>query len=802
MKTTLTWLKQYVDIDINPNDLAELLTMHGVEVESLTRRHDELDSVVVGKIVEIITHPHAKKLLLCQVYTGKDTYPVVCGAKNIKVNDLVPLALPGTTLPGGMKIERTTIRNVDSWGMLCSEEELGLGDDSSGIMVLPSHLRPGEKLISALGLEDYLFEFSITPNRPDLLSVIGIAREVGAILNKEVKYPHPTLEEKGGRIESLTSVTVEDYKLCPRYAARLLSNVTIKPSPFWIRDRLLSIGLRPINNVVDVTNYVLMEYGQPLHAFDFQKLAQNRIVVREAEDGEILTTLDDQERTLNEGMLVICDGLKPIALAGIMGGLDSEISENTSTVFIESAYFDPMCIRRTSKKLGIRTESSIRFEKGVDPEGVVLALNRVAYLMTEVSGGEIAKDMIDLYPQPFSEKEVVLRLDGTNRTLGTTLSLDHIRQYLAKIEVVSKKEDKNQLTFIPPSYRRDLIQEIDLIEEVARLHGYNNIPVSVPEALIKIPKKDEYQRFRNRVKELLIESGCIEVIAYSFISEKSFDKLNLPPADFRRRCTSIRNPLTEEQSVMRTTLLPGLLECMQHNAYQSNYDLKIFELGKIFINQGTDSLPEEIHMLSGLITGLRHDLSWYAPCEKVDFFDVKGSAGILLEQLGIRNTSYMKENCPPYLRKSAFCQVVVDGESLGFIGEVEPGVLSSYDLEEPAFIFDLNSDLMARHFSPGRKYQPLPKYPAVVRDLALVVEEDFEFGHILDSIAQFGSRYVEDVQVFDLYRGKQIGPGKKGLTLRIIYRSQEGTLEDTEVNEIHREITSKLLEKFGVELRR
>lgn len=802
MKTTLTWLKQYVDIDINPNDLAELLTMHGMEVESLTRRHDELDSVVVGEIVEIIPHPHTKKLLLCQVHTGEDTYPVVCGAKNIKVFDLVPLALPGTTLPGGMRIEKTTIRNADSWGMLCSEKELGLGDDSSGIMVLPSHLRVGEKLISALNLEDYLFEFSITPNRPDLLSVIGIAREIGAILNKKVKYPGLTLEEKGGRIKDLTSVTVKDYKLCPRYAARLVSNVTIKPSPFWIRDRLLSIGLRPINNVVDVTNYVLMEYGQPLHAFDFQKLAQGRIVVRESEDGEILTTLDGQECRLNEGMLVICDGLKPVALAGIMGGLDSEISEDTRAVFIESAYFDPICIRRTSRKLGIRTESSIRFEKGVDPEGVILALNRAAHLMAEVSGGEIAKDMIDLYPHPFPKKEIVLRVDRTNRTLGTTLSLNDIRQYLAKIEVVSKKGGKNQLTFIPPSYRRDLIQEIDLIEEVARLHGYNNIPVSVPKALIKAPKKDEYQRFRNRVKQLLIEGGYIEVITYSFISQKSFDKLNLPPDDFRRRCTSIRNPLTEEQSVMRTTLLPGLLECMQYNAYQSNYDLKIFELGKIFINQGKDSLPEEIHMLSGLITGLRHDFSWYAPCEKVDFFDIKGSVEILLEQVGIRNASYMREDCPPYLRKSAFCQVVVDGESLGFVGEVEPGVLSRYDLKEPAFIFDLNSDLMARYFSLKRKYQPLPKYPAVIRDLALVVEEDFEFGSILDSITQLGSRYVENVQIFDLYRGEQIGPGKKGLTLRIIYRSQEGTLEDTQVNEIHREITSRLLKKFGVELRR
>ncbi len=802
MKATLTWLRQFVDIDIAPKDLAELLTMRGLEVEGLIRRYSELDTVVVGKIIEIIPHPHKKNLLLCQVYTGEGRYPIVCGAKNVKVNDIVPVAMPGTTLPNGTRIEKVAIGNVDSLGMLCSEAELGLGDGALGIMVLPPNLRPGEKIVSALQIEDYLFEFSITPNRPDCLSIIGIAREVAAILNKTVKYPWVSLEERGEGIEKITGITVENHKLCPRYGARLISNVTVKPSPFWMRDRLSSIGLRPINNIVDTTNYILMECGQPLHAFDFEKLAQGRIVVRQAKNGERLTTLDGQQHTLTQDMLVICDASKPVALAGIMGGLATEITDATSRVLIESAFFDPVCTRRTSRMLGIVTESSTRFEKGVDPEGVIPALDRATYLMAEIADGEIAKNMIDIYPRPFPERKITLRVDQVNKLLSIELTANDIKNYLAKIEVACKEMDKDQLILMPPSYRRDLGQEVDLVEEVTRLHGYDNIPVSVPAAMLIPPKKDESRRLRGCVKEILTSSGYTETITYSFISKGSFDRLELPLQDFRRRSVAICNPLTEEQSVMRTTLLPGLLETMQYNAYHNNPNLRIFELGKIFIDRGSDSLPQEIHMLSGLITGLRQDFAWHASPEKVDMFDIKGSLEILLEQLGIRDASFVRRSCPPYLKMNAFCELVINREAIGFTGEVKTEVLERYDLQETAYIFDLNLDLMLKYFSKERVYRPLPRYPAIMRDVALVVDEGFEFGEILEIIKDSYHKYVEDIQIFDIYKGKQINSGKKGLTFRITYRSSERTLEDREVNQIHGEIISKLIKKPGVELRK
>lgn len=802
MKATLTWLKQFVDIDISPEDLAEFLTMRGLEVENLTKRYSELDTVVVGKIIEIIPHPHTKNLLLCQVYTGKGTYPIVCGAKNVKVNDIVPVAMPGTTLPSGTRIEKITIRNVDSLGMLCSEADLGLGNDTQGIMVLPPNLRAGEKIISALQIDDYLFEFSITPNRPDCLSIIGIAREVAAILNKTVKYPWISVEERGEGIKKITGITVENHKLCLRYSARLISNVTVKPSPFWMRDRLSSIGIRPINNIVDITNYVLMECGQPLHAFDFEKLAQGRIVVRQAKNGEMLTTLDGQQHTLTQDMLVICDALKPIALAGIMGGLATEITDATSTVLIESAFFDPVCTRRASRMLGIVTESSTRFEKGVDPEGVILALDRAAHLMAEITGGEIAKNMIDIYPRPFLKREITLRTDLVNKSLGIELTANNIKSYLAKIEITCKKMNKGQLILIPPSYRHDLGQEVDLIEEVIRLHGYDKIPVSVPTAALIPPKKDEFRRLRGCVKEILTSSGYTEIITYGFISKGSFDKLEFPPHDFRRRFVAIRNPLTEEQSVMRTTLLPGLLEAMQYNAYHNNPNLRIFELGKIFIDRGSDSLPQEIHMLSGLVTGLRRDFSWYASSERVDVFDIKGSLEILLEQMGVKDASFVRRSCPPYLKMNAFSELVINGEGIGFMGEVKKEVLERYDLQETAYIFDLNLDLMLKYFSKERMYKPLPKYPAIMRDVALMVDEAFEFGEVLEIVKDPDHKFVEDIQIFDIYKGKQINPGKKGLTFRITYRSSERTLEDREVNEIHQRIISKLIKKPGVGLRK
>ncbi len=798
MKVSLSWLQDYVTIDADVTRLADALTMVGLEVDALKDRYGYLDSVVVGRIKEIKPHPNADTLSVCVVDAGSGTRQIVCGAPNVKQGILAPLALVGTQLPSGHTIDIGHIRGQASEGMLCSEAELGLGEDSSGVLLLPETAAPGTGVAAALGLSDTQIEFDLTPNRSDCLCVIGIAREVAAILKTPLKYPAVKLPAGKTPIEQLTSVAIEAPDYCPRYTARLLTDVKIAPSPFWLQDKLHSVGLRAINNVVDVTNFVLMEMGQPLHAFDFDRLNEQRIVVKTAREGQVFTTLDETERTLGSEMLMICDGKAPVALAGIMGGFESEIQDDTTRVLIESAYFNPVTTRRTAKRLGLSTESSYRFERGVDPEGVVRALDRAAQLMLKVAGGQLARGVIDEYPRPIPERVIELSVKRTNRLLGTQLSRDEIGTYLRSIEVDAEPAGADHLKVVPPTFRVDLLRAEDLMEEVARLRGYDKIHTSHPLSHVVARPQGKKLQLRAQLRQVLAGCGFSEIVTYSFIPEDACDRLLLGQNDPRRQMVSILNPLTEDQGVMRTSLLHGLLATMYRNMTQRSENLRIFELSKIFLKTSNDELPEEVEMVSGLWTGTRHESSWHFKEEKVDDYDLKGVVEAICAELNITGVRFVLSNTTdlPYFRAGHGAEVRAGDTRLGTLGELSPSVLKNFDLEQPAFCFDLNFDRLARYSSRQKQAKSVSRFPATTRDVALIVDDAVEAQSVLDFILGIGQELVEDVAIFDVYHGSSIPAGKKSIALRFVYRSFERNLTDTEVNSIHEAIAQKVLKRF------
>ncbi|MDY6793599.1 MAG: phenylalanine--tRNA ligase subunit beta [Thermodesulfobacteriota bacterium] len=802
MKASIGWLNDYTPINMDVHSLANALTMAGLEVEAVTDRFGYLDKVVVGRIVEIEPHPNADKLKLVKVDVGRQTLAVVCGAPNVSHDILAPVALPGTVFPNGFTLEKSIIRKVESEGMICSEAELELGKDKSGIMILSPSLPVGEKLSKALKLSDAVIEVDLTPNRPDCLSMIGIAREICGIQKTKIKYPDMSLDDPTDDISGLASVTIKDPDHCPRYAARLLTDITVGPSPFWLADRLLSVGLKPINNIVDITNFVLMETGQPLHAFDYDRLAENRIVVRRANEGELFTTLDMNERKLTADMLMICDGEKPVAVGGVMGGLNSEIEETTTKVLIESAYFDPISIRKTSKKLGLNTEASHRFERGVDPEGTVPALNRAARLMVEIGGGKLVKGIIDEYPKKIPPKTIRLKISKTNRLLGTQLSRDDIKELLESIGLSVKKNDADTLTVVPPSFRVDIERPEDLMEEVARLSGYNNIPTTFPSIPAKARKPMKQLDTRRRILQLMTGFGFCETINYSFINSLSCDRLNLPTDDYRRNTVDIINPLTEDQTVMRTSLVPGLLETAYRNISKQQKNLKLFEMGKIYIKKDEDSLPEETEMLAGLWTGVRLDDSWYAKETPCDFFDLKGAVEGLLKGLSIDSIRFsgLANDLCVYTKPGYTAEIFSAKEHLGLVGEIHPLVLGNFNLKQAVYIFELSLDRLNALLPDTRQSKPIPKFPAVSRDITVIVNQNTESGAILECIQNIQEQLVESMHLFDVFAGDPIPPGKKSVSIRVTYRSNKKTLEDEDVGHIHKAMTDRLIKEFDAGL--
>jgi phenylalanyl-tRNA synthetase beta chain len=803
MRVSLNWLKEYVNIEMSPQELAEKMTMSGLEVESLEPVGQSIDSVVAARILAVRPHPKADRLSICDVDAGGNTLPVVCGAPNVEEGAVAPIALPGTRLPGGITVESAKIRGETSIGMLLAEDEMGLTDDHSGIMILDPRMKPGESVSKALSLADWAFEVSITPNRPDCTSVIGIAREIAALTRGKLKRPEITTREQDRSIFDLAGVTLEDPEGCPRYAAGMITGVEIKRSPFWMRYRLHICGMRGINNIVDVTNYVLLELGQPLHAFDYDRLEEHRIVVRRARDGEQFTTLDGKTHALSRDHLMICDGKRCVAVAGIMGGLNSEIFEGSRNVLIESAYFDPVTIRRGSKRLGISTEASYRFERGIDIEGVPTALQRALMLMQDLSGGRVVKGMIDQYPQPFRRREIGLRIDKANQFIGTALPAEAMADTLRSLEMEVRPAGPGVLQVKPPSFRVDITREVDLYEEVARMEGYDRVPVTFPLVRTLGEKDAPVVRLSDRVREIMTGAGFTEIISYSFISPDSAEVLGAGGGSSLRSFVRLLNPLSQDQSVLRTSLLPGLLAAVKVNFFQGQRDLRLFEWGKVFLGGDPDQLPYERPFLAGAITGLAHPKEWFGDEREADFFDIKGAVEVLLEGLKVPPVRFEKNTGPvPGYDRDACASVVVAGEVTGVLGSADPEVMARMELEgQKGFLFELDMETLQKHIPPAVRFESLHRFPAVFRDLSIVVKQETESARVSDIIFREGEGLVESVSLYDLFKGGRLGPDEKALAFRISYRSKEGTLDGKEVNLLHEKIVEAIGRETGGRLR-
>jgi phenylalanyl-tRNA synthetase beta chain len=792
-----------VDIHLSVDHLSEMLTMSGLEVESKEPLGTSLEGVVAGKILSVRRHPQADKVLfICDVDTGSGVVQVVCGAPNVKVGMMAPVALPGTSLPVGMRVEESRIRGEISVGMLLSEDEMGLTDDHTGLMELPQDLQPGTAVAEALPLEDVALEISITPNRADCASVIGIAREIAALTGEKLRRPEIRFDESDRPIQSLTSVTIDDPVGCPRYAAGVILGVELKPSPFQIRYRLHVSGIRSISNVVDVTNYVLLELGQPLHAFDYDRLKENRIVVRRAGQGEVFTTLDGKTHRLTQDNLMICDGRRPVALAGLMGGLNSEIYSESRNVLIESAFFDPLTIRRSSKRLGISTEASYRFERGVDMDGLVLALRRSLMLISDLAGGEVMKDIIDNYPSPRRSQVIDLRVDKANRFLGTDLTKEEMTKFLSALEMRVETAGENLLRVSPPAFRVDITRDWDLIEEVARFHGYERIPITLPPIKPSEDVDPPQVVLGDRIKKVMVGLGFTEVISYSFISPESVDQLQAEEKSPLRSFVSLLNPLTVDQSVMRTSLIPGLMAALKTNFAYEEKNLKLFEWGRVFLAKSNGELPDENFSLASVMTGLATGREWYAGERTFDFYDIKGSLEVLLEVLGFSACTFKREGTPSWYRPEASAQILFGEMELGTVGELSPKVLKNFGIhEEGVYVFELDGTVLFDRLDRTRAFIPLAKFPAVLRDVSLVVKRDVESAAIREIIEREGGEIVESIVLFDLYEGEKIAPSEKALAFRIRYRSKEATLDGKDINKLHERIVEQVGKETGARMR-
>jgi phenylalanyl-tRNA synthetase beta chain len=803
MIVSYNWLKEFVDFDLPPEELSHRLTMAGLEVDAMDYLGAGLDTVIVARLESVEPHPDADRLTLCQVATGSDILPVVCGATNHKAGDLIALAQVGSVLPGDFKIKKGKIRGQISMGMLCSEKELGLAEDSAGIMILSPGLSLGQPVFEALGLKDVRFELGLTPNRPDCLSIIGVAREVAAIVGRPLQIAHIAPVEDGAPCSDSASVSLEERGLCPRYAIRLIRGVKIGPSPEWLVRRLEAVGMRSINNVVDVTNLMLMELGHPLHAFDFNLLRDQRIVVRRANDGASFTTLDGQQRLLCADDLVICDGQGPVALAGIMGGENSEVGPETTDILLESAYFNPATIRRTSKRLGMHTEASHRFERGADVDMVPIALDKAAALIVEVAGGTLAQGMIDCYSEPLPERQLTLDVAKVDKVLGLKLASDDILSLLRSIalEAQPAPDRENGILYVEiPAFRPDLEREIDLIEEIARLHGYDQIPVTMPVSRMICHRPAPQQRLVRQLRDAMVAGGFAEIINYSFIAPE-WDRLNLATDDCRRQNVRILNPLTEDQSVMRTSLVPSMLESIARNRAYRSLDLRLFELRPVFQPRDGEELPQESLRLCAAICGRREPLGWAQTAEEVDFFDLKGQLESLLAgfRLGpVRWDSSQSEN---FYHPGKSCMLRHSSGLLGSIGEVHPQVLEHFEIDQPVYLLDLDLSAFFAAMVTGRNFQAISRFPDVCRDSALLVDNQVSVEQVFAVIDQVRGPLVEDYTLFDMYRGPGIADDKKSLAIRVRYRSADKTLTEEEITTGHERIVKALKKQLGAEIR-
>lgn len=806
MKTSLSWIEAYVPgLAVTAQEYADAMTLSGTKVEGYERLDADLDKIVIGQIEKIEKHPDADKLVVCQVNIGDGTVQIVTGAPNVKEGAKVPIVLdggrvagghePGQRVAGGIKIKKGRLRGVDSYGMMCSIEELGSTRDmypeapESGIYIFKDDAEVGASAIEALGLNDVVFEYEITSNRVDCFSVIGIAREAAATFRKEFTPPSVTVTGNEEDVNDHIKVTVEDKDLCPRYTARLVKNVKIGPSPVWMQRRLASVGIRPINNLVDITNYVMEEYGQPMHAYDLATIAGGEIIVRKAEKDEKFVTLDGQERSMDGSELMICDGEKPVGIAGIMGGENSMITNDVHTVLFEAACFDGTMIRKASKKVGLRTDASGKFEKGLDPNNAEAAMNRACQLVEELGIGEVMGGIVDVYGRKTEPVRIIFDADAINALLGTDIPREEMLSYFKMLDL---GYDEAAGEVIVPTFRQDLSCMADLAEEVARLYGYDNIPTMLPKGEATAGKLSFKLRIEEVARDIAEFCGFSQGMSYSFESPKVFDRLRIPEDSPLRQAVEIMNPLGEDYSIMRTISLNGMLTSLATNYNRRNKDVRLYELGNIYLPKALPltELPKERMQLT---------LGMYGAG---DFFSMKGVIEEFFEKVGLQKKAvYDPDAGRPYLHPGRQADIIYDGAVVGYLGEIHPDVADTYGIGERAYIAVIDMPEITQRATFDRKYKGIVRYPAVTRDISMVMPKEVLAGQIEEVIEARGGAYLESYALFDLYEGEQIKEGCKSMAYSIVFRAKDKTLEEADVSSAMEKIL-KAFEDMGVELRK
>ena len=805
MNTSLSWIKAYVpDLDVTAQEYTDAMTLTGTKVEGFERLDKNLEKIVVGEILSIDRHPDADKLVICQVNVGDETLQIVTGAPNVHVGDKVPVVLDGGKVAGGhdggplpedgITIKAGKLRGVDSYGMMCSIEELGSDRNmypdapESGLYILPADAVPGEDAVALLGLRDTVFEYEITSNRVDCYSVLGIAREAAATFGKEFKAPVITKTGNSEDINDYLKVTVENTDLCKRYCARMVKNIHLAPSPKWLQHRLAASGIRPINNIVDITNYIMEEYGQPMHAFDYDLLAGHEIVVKCAKDGDVFQTLDGQERKLDHTVLMINDAEKEVGIAGIMGGENSKITDNVSSMVFECASFDGTNIRLSAKKLGLRTDASGKYEKGLDPNTAEEAVNRACQLIEELGAGEVVGGMIDVYPVKRGETRIKFEPEKINKLLGTDISKEDMLAYFEKIDL---GYDEASGEVVAPSWRQDLLRMADLAEEVARFYGYDKIPTTLPSGEATTGKLSYKLMIEDMARETAEFCGFSQGMTYSFESPKVFDKLLIPEDSELRKAITISNPLGEDFSIMRTLPLNGMLVSLSTNYNRRNKEVRLYELANVYRPKALPltELPDE---------RMQFTLGMYG---SGDFFDMKGVVEEFFDKVGMdKKVHYDPKGDHPYLHPGRKADIVYEGRTVGFLGEIHPEVAENYKIGDRAYVAVIDMPAMTEFTTFDRKYTGIAKFPAVTRDISMVVPKAVLVGQIEDVISQRGGKILESCKLFDIYEGAQVLEGHKSVAYSITFRAKDHTLEEKEVTAVMNKILNGLKD-LGIELR-
>lgn len=805
MNTSLSWIKAYVpELDVTAQEYTDAMTLSGTKVEGYEVLDADLEKIVVGQIEKIEKHPDADKLIICQVNVGSETVQIVTGAPNVKEGDKIPVVLDGGRVagghdgkktPGGVKIKKGKLRGIESYGMMCSIEELGSTKEmypespEFGIYIFGDDVEVGESAVKALGLDDVVFEYEVTSNRVDCYSVIGIAREAAATFDKEFVPPVVAKTGNDEDVNDYIQVEVQNETLCPRYCARVVKNIKIGPSPKWMQRRLASVGIRPINNLVDITNYVMEEYGQPMHAYDLSTIAGNKIVVKTAQKGDTFVTLDGQERSVDEDVLMICDGEKPIGIAGIMGGENSMITDEVQTMLFEAACFDGVNIRKSSKKVGLRTDASGKFEKGLDPNNAQEAIDRACQLVEEMGAGEVVGGTVDVYAKKREPVRVAFDAEQINKMLGTDLSEETMLAYFAKLDLGYDAETKE---VIVPTFRQDLERPADIAEEVARFFGYDNIPTTLPKGEATTGKLSYKLRVEEVAKDIAEFCGFSQGMTYSFESPKVFDKLMIEEDSELRQTVQITNPLGEDFSIMRTTSLNGMLTSLATNYNRRNKDVRLYELGNVY-------LPKQIPLTELPEERMQFTLGMYG---EGDFFSMKGVVEEFFDKIGMHSKEVYDPNAgKPFLHPGRQANIIYDGKVAGYLGEVHPAVAKNYGIGTKAYVAVLDMPVIMEFATFDRKYSGIAKYPAVTRDISMTVPKEILVGQIEDVIEKKGGKYLESYELFDLYEGAQIQEGYKSVAYSIVFRAQDKTLEDADVTEAMNKIL-KALEELGITLRK